>query len=496
MEKKYQELKNRLIEINDLESAMRLMHWDQSTYMPPGGAVVRGEQLSTISRIAHEKSIDPALGKLLDDLLPYEESLPYESDEASLIRIARRDYLRAVQVPPQLMAELYQHAAQTYQVWTEARPKNDFQATLHGLQKTLDLSRRLANCFPGYDHIADPLIDMADEGMNARSISALFAQLRAELVPLVQSALQREPADDSCLKQYFPGPEQLAFGRQCIEDYGFDFQRGRQDQTPHPYMITFAHGDIRITTRVDEYDLNNALFSTLHEAGHAMYEQGIDPNFDRTPLFNGASSGVHESQSRTWENIVGRSYGFWTHYYPKLQSQFPQQLGTVSLDDFYKAINKVQRSLIRTESDELTYNLHVMIRFDLELALLEGELALEDLPAAWHERYQSDLGLRAPDDIDGVLQDVHWFNGIIGGAFQGYTLGNIMSATFYNAALQAHPNIPAQIEQGQFATLHQWLRENIYQHGRKFTAEELIQRATDGPLTIEPYMAYLRTKFG
>ena len=240
----------------------------------------------------------------------------------------------------------------------------------------------------------------------------------------------------------------------------------------------------------------STLFSTLHESGHAMYEQGINMAFEGTPLAVGTSSGVHESQSRLWENMVGRSLGFWKHYYPALQAAFPAQLNNVSLDTFYRAINKVQRSLIRTDADEVTYNLHVMIRFDLELQMLEGNLAVKDLPDAWHARYQSDLGLRAPNDIDGVLQDVHWFAGGIGGAFQGYTLGNIMSALFYDQALAAHPDIPEQISNGEFDTLHTWLKDNVYQHGSKFTANELIEKVTGGSLTIEPYINYLRNKFG
>lgn len=261
-------------------------------------------------------------------------------------------------------------------------------------------------------------------------------------------------------------------------------------------MTKFSLGDVRITTRTKEDDLSEALFSTLHETGHALYEQGIDMSLEGTPLANGTSSGVHESQSRLWENLVGRSRGFWQHYYPKLQAAFPKQFSDVSLDTFYAAINKVQRSLIRTDADEVTYNLHVMIRFDLELALLEGTLEVKDLPEAWNGRYQSDLGLQAPSDVNGVLQDVHWYGGIVGGAFQGYTLGNVMSALFYNEALKAHPDIPNQIQQGQFGTLHTWLKDNIYSHGSKFTANELIERVTGGPLTIDPYIAYLKQKFG
>jgi carboxypeptidase Taq len=261
-------------------------------------------------------------------------------------------------------------------------------------------------------------------------------------------------------------------------------------------MVKFSLGDVRITTRVQERDLSDALFSTLHEAGHAMYEQGIHRAFEGTSLGRGTSAGVHESQSRLWENLVGRSRGFWQHYYPRLQAVFPGQLGDVPLDVFYRAINKVQRSLIRTDADEVTYNLHVMLRFDFELALLEGKLRVADLPDAWNARYESDLGLTPPNHHSGVLQDVHWFAGTVGGAFQGYTLGNVLSALFYDAALAAHPEIPGEIEQGQFATLHTWLRDNIYTHGAKFTADELVQRVTGRPMRIEPYIEYLRGKFG
>lgn len=495
MEDKLQELKNILWEVNDLNSAVAVLNWDQTTYMPPGGGAARGRQIATLSRIAQEKFIDPAVGRLLDDLRPYEESLPYDSDDASLIRVTRRQYERLVKVPPKLLAALSEHVSEAYGVWSRARPDNNFEMTRPYLEKTLDYSRQIANCFP-YEHIADPLIDFADYGMKAESVRALFAELREQLVPLVDAITSQEPADVSCLRQHFPEEQQLAFGVDIIKRYGYDFDRGRQDKTHHPYMTKFSIGDVRITTRVKEDDLSECLFSTLHEAGHALYEQGINPDYEGTPLDGGTSSGVHESQSRLWENLVGRSRGFWERFYPDLQKTFPTQLGKVPLDTFYRAVNSVQRSLIRTDADEVTYNLHVMIRFDLELALLEGTLEVKDLPDAWHARYEADLGLRAPDDRDGVLQDVHWYAGIIGGAFQGYTLGNIMAALFYDQALKAHPSIPAQIAQGEFGTLAGWLRDNIYRHGQKFTAPELIERVTGGPLTIEPYMRYLRTKFG
>jgi carboxypeptidase Taq len=490
-EPKLQQLKTLLHEINNLNSAAAVLQWDQTTYMPPGGAAARGRQLATLSRLAHEKFTAPEIGRLLDQL----DNLPDE-DDAALVRVARRDYEKATKVPPSFTAQLTEHQSRTYEAWTKARPANDFASVRPGLERMLDLSRQLANFFPGYEHIADPLIDYADYGMKASTVRKVFGELREQLVPIVTAITAQPVADDSCLRQHFPEQQQLGFGSEVAKRFGYDFQRGRQDKTHHPYCTTFSLGDVRITTRVKENEFGDALFSTMHEAGHAMYEQGIRREFEGTPLASGTSAGVHESQSRTWENLVGRSRGFWEFFYPKLQEAFPSQLKSVPLDKFYRAINKVARSLIRTDADEVTYNLHVMIRFDFELQLLEGKLAVKDLPEAWHERYKADLGIRAPDDRDGVLQDVHWYGGIIGGVFQGYTLGNILSAQFFEAAKRAHPLIESQIARGEFGELHYWLKENIYQHGRKFTANEIVERATGGPMTIAPYIRYLRRKFG
>jgi carboxypeptidase Taq len=496
MEAKLQELKARLTEAFDLNMVNALLNWDQSTYMPSGGAAARGRQMGLVAQLAHEKMTDPAIGKLLDDLRPYEESLPYDSDDASLIRVARREFERDTQVPSAFMARLQAHWAESFDLWTRARPANDFKMVQGALEKTLDLSRELANYFPGYEHIADPLINFADYGMKASDVRNIFTQLRDQLVPIVQAITSQAPADEACLHADYPAEQQMAFGMEVVKRFGYDVKRGRLDLTHHPFMTKFSLGDVRITTRVNTNDLSESIFSIFHESGHAMYEQGINMAYEGTPLASGASSGLHESQSRTWENLVGRSRSFWEYYYPQLQKAFPQQLKSVSLDTFYRAINKVQRSLIRTESDEVTYNLHPIIRFDLELQLLEGKLAVRDLPEAWRARYTSDIGITPPDDKDGVLQDVHWYAGFIGGSFQGYTLGNIMGAQFYAQALKQVPDIPAQIAQGNFEPLHTWLVQNIYQHGAKFTAGELVQRVTGGPLSIDPYIQYLKTKFG
>jgi carboxypeptidase Taq len=489
------DLKARLLEVNDLNHAAALLRWDQATYMPPGGAPARGRQMGTLSRLAHEKFTDPAIGRLLDQLERETASLPRDSDDAALVRVTRREFEQSVKIPTALVSEMTEHFAKSYQAWTMARPANDFEAVRPVLEKTLDLSRRIADCFPGYESIADPLIDFSDHGLKASTVRTLFSELRARLVPIVRAITSRPTADASCLAQFAPEAEQLAFGLQVIGSYGYDLARGRQDKTHHPFMIKFSLGDVRITTRVREDDLTDALFSTLHECGHALYEQGIRQELEGTPLAGGTSSGMHESQSRLWENLVGRSRGFWECFYPRLTAAFPRQLRSVPLDAFYRAINKVERSLIRVDADEVTYNLHVMLRFDLELDLLEGRVAVKDLPRVWRERIEADLGIPVPDDRNGVLQDVHWYAGIIGGAFQGYTLGNILSAQFFAAAVAAHPAIPQQIASGEFGTLREWLRVNIYQHGSKLTAPEVVERATGGPMTIAPYMDYLWKKF-
>jgi carboxypeptidase Taq len=490
------ELKGRLLEISDLSGAAAVLSWDQSTYMPAGGAPARGRQGALINRLTHERRTDAALGRLIDQLAPHGASLPPDSDDAALIRVAARDFAKSIRVPADFVERLSTHASATYDAWTRARQNDDFASLRPLLERTLDLSCEYAEFFAPYQHVIDPFIDDMDEGMTCAAVRALFAQLRAELVPLVRAVCDRPAADDSCLHGAFAEAPQLDFGLALATAYGYDLKRGRLDRTPHPFCTRFSGGDVRITTRVYPDDVTQALFSTLHEAGHGMYEQGVGAALDGTPLGSGTSAGVHESQSRLWENVVGRSRGLWQHHYPRLQATFPQQLGQVPLETFYRAINKVERSLIRTEADEVTYNLHIILRFDLEVAMLERRLAVKDLPEAWRARYQSDLGISPPDDRDGCLQDVHWFGGCIGGVFHSYTIGNVLSAQFYAAALRAHPEIPQEIGAGRFATLKGWLDENLYRHGRKYKADEIVRRATGEPMSIRPYMDYLNRKYG
>lgn len=496
MDTAFDELTARLAEHDDLRSAAALLRWDQATYMPEGGTVARGRQLATLERLAHERLTDPALARLLDRLAPLAAHAGEDSFGARLVRVARRDVERASRVPAAFVSAFARHRTELFERWTRARPANDFAAVAPLLARGVELSRQYAEFFAPFEHVADPLIELADPGMRASSVGALFAQLRAELVPLVEAIGSAAPADDRCLRQAFAEPEQLAFGMKMATAFGYDLTRGRQDKTHHPFQTKFSLGDVRITTRARPDYLPEALFGTLHEAGHAIYEQNIDRAFESTPLADAASLGVHESQSRLWENLVGRSLAFWRGQYPHLQSVFPSQLGSVPLETFYRAINRVERSLIRTRADEVTYGLHVIMRFDFELELLEGKLAVVDLPEAWRERARSDLGVTPTTDADGCLQDVHWYDGFVGGAFQSYALGNMMSAQFFEAALHSHPQLPQEIEAGRFDTLREWLGRHIHVHGRTRSADEIVLAATERPLSSRPYVDYLHAKYG
>ena len=489
-------LQNRLREINALRSASYLMYWDQATYLPESAGESRGEHLSILEKMAHELGTSDELGRWLEKLSDI--GADFDSFQASLIRVAKKDFARNLKVPGELSAEISRHGSVGYETWKKARVANDFSLVEPILEKTLVLSRKLSDCLreKAQTSVADPLIDLEDPGFSVDTLRPIFATLRKRLVPLLEKTAVRTDLDDSCLHQVFPEAEQIAFGEKIIRQLGYDFNRGRQDKTAHPFMIRFSSNDVRITTRVKENDLSEALFSTVHEAGHALYELGIASELDGSPLGRGASSGVHESQSRLWENLVARSLDFWQHFYPKLQIAFPKQLGAVSLKTFHRAINRVSRSLIRTDADEVSYNLHVMIRFDLELDLLEGRLGIRDLPEAWNERYRADLGLVPKHLSEGVLQDVHWFHGgVIGGVFQGYTIGNILSAQLFAAAQKDLPQLSDSIRRGEFSSLREWLKTHLHQHGRKYEGPDLIKRATGQTLDSSYYLNYLEKKY-
>lgn len=481
--------------IVDLRAAAGLLGWDQETHMPPEGAEARANQLATLARIVHRMFASPDTRSLLEAA---EQAGPYDpdSDEAGLVRITRRDFDKITKLPTEFVAERARARAISTQVWREARPTNDFAAFRPRLETMVDFARREADYLGYTDHPYDALLDNFEPGMTANEVRALFGRLREVIVPFVRSIVQRGPVVDAAfLSQDYDEAGQERFGLEVAQAFGYDLCRGRLDRSPHPFASGFSQKDVRITTRYRRDDPMSAIFGIFHEAGHAMYEQGVDPALERTPLSRGTSLGVHESQSRMWENLVGRSRGFWRHFLPRLQDVFPDQLRDIEVETFYRAVNIVRPDLIRVEADEATYNLHIMLRFDLELALLEGALKTADLPDAWNAKMQEYLGITPPDDRDGVMQDIHWSGGAIG-YFPTYTLGNVISVQLFEAAVRAAPAIPEEIGRGQFGSLLSWLREHVHRHGRKFFAKDLIKRATGAELSPEPYLSYLQQKFG
>jgi carboxypeptidase Taq len=496
MGERLEDLRTRLSVVVDLESAAELLGWDQQTYMPPGGARGRAMQLATLGRVAHERLVSDEMGAVLEAAEAEVEALDPDCDEVRIVRKARRDYDKARKVPPEWVGEFRRVTALAHQVWEKARAEADYGQFESRLREIVGLRRQYVDFFAPYDHVYDPLLDDFEPGMKTSQVKDVFGELRQEQIALVQDIVERgTPVDDSAVRQHFDEGKQWDFGMEVARAIGYDFERGRQDKSVHPFTSGFGSGDVRITTRFDPQFLNTALFGTMHEAGHAMYEQGIDPELDRTPVGQGSSLAVHESQSRMWENLVGRSHAFWKGFYPRLQEVFPSQLGTVDLGKFYRAINKVEPSFIRVEADEATYNLHIMVRFELEIALMEGTLDVADLPEAWNAKFNEFLGVTPPDDSQGVLQDIHWSGGMIG-YFPTYALGNLIAAQLWAKIEEDVHDLKRRIERGQFSDLLGWLRENVHRHGAKFEPVELLTRVTGSGLTAQPYLGYLREKFG
>lgn len=495
MEDKLQALKVRLGEISDLRKSASLLGWDQQTYMPPGGAAARAEQLATLQKTSHDWFTADEVGELLEALSSESAGWDYDMDEAALVRVTARDYEKARKVPSQLVAEFARVTALAYEAWNRARAQSNFSLFEPHLEKVVDLNVRLAEALGYEDHIYDPLLDQFEPEMKTARLATIFENLKTELLPFVQAISERTGAvDDSALHRTFEEQKQWGFGVQVIKDFGFDFDRGRQDKSVHPFTTSFSIGDVRLTTRVDPNYLPSALFGTLHECGHGLYEQGINSSLERTGLDDGASLGVHESQSRLWENLVGRSREFWSHYFPRLRQVFPDQLNDLDVETFYRAVNRVEPSFIRVEADEVTYNLHILLRFELENEMLEGKVKIADLPEAWNAKMQTYLGVVPPDDARGVLQDIHWSGGTLG-YFPTYSLGNLISVQFFDKARVDIPSLPDQIAAGRFDELLSWLRENIHRYGRKYTPVELVKRVTGNDLTASNYVAYIKAKF-
>jgi len=486
------DLKQRLAEIHDLERALGVLGWDQRTMMPPKGASARSEAAATLSGLVHERFVSDEIGRLLEEVAPLEEELGHDSDDASLIRITRRDWEKSRRVPAELAAAWAREGGKAHVAWLAAREENDFSVFLPALQRVHDVALRWAECMEPGDSPYDTFLDEYEPGMTTAEVKAVFDVLGPELAAIVREA--GEPADDSFLEGDFPIEIQQKFLAGILRDFGFEEGAYRLDPTVHPFATSFSRTDIRMTTRYKPTNLR-ALWAAMHEAGHGLTYQGVDPALGRTPLYGNASLGLGESQSRSWENLVGRSLPFWRGRYPELQRLFPQ-LAEVDLETWYRGINRVAPGLIRVDADEVTYSLHIILRFQLEQELVSGTLALADLPEAWSARMHELLGIDVPDDCRGVLQDVHWTRAAYG-YFPTYALGNALSVQIWRVVEQELPELDAQLEAGEFGPLYESLRERLYRHGRKFTPMETLERAIGADaIDPQPYLAYLREKVG
>ena len=494
MEEKLKRFKEILADAFDLNAVGMLLDWDQQVNMPSGGVEGRGYQSALIASLAHKTFTSAEVGRLLDELEPYAASLDPEADDACLIRVARREYAKLTLVPTQFVAELLRVTANAQQAWQEAREENDFPKFRPHLERIVDLRRRYADYFAPYDHVYDPLLDDYEPGLKTADVQAIFSGLRTQQVDLLKEIASRPQVDDSFIFLDYDEQKQWDFGVDVITRFGYDWKRGRQDRSAHPFTSHFGIGDVRITTRVHKDNVGSAVFSSMHEAGHALYEQGVAPALARTLLANGASMALHESQSRMWENLVGRSLPFWERFYPRLQQSFPGQLGGVDLWTFYKGINRVRPSFIRVEADEATYNLHIMLRLELEIALMEGRVLVKDLPEVWGTQMQEYLGVTPDNDSQGVLQDIHW-SGALFGYFSTYALGNLISVQLWEKINADIPDLEDQIRSGEFAALLGWLREKIHHHGAKFEPQVLVQQVTGSKIDPAPYLRYLRNKY-
>jgi carboxypeptidase Taq len=495
MQTAYAELRTRLREIATLASASATLSWDQETMMPPRAGPLRAEQLALLAGLVHERATDPGLGELIERC---EGDAALQADEAARasLREIRRDWERATRLPGALVREITETGSLAMEAWKEARAASDFAAFAPWLRKTVELARGKAEHLrvDSGAELYDALLDPFEPGMTAARLESVFAALRTGLAPLIRAAAEAEQPDDAPARVTTPVERQQAFNRGIAAAIGFDFDAGRLDSSAHPFCEGAGPGDTRLTTRYRPDGWMDALSSTLHEAGHGLYEQGL-PKGERwgEPLAESASLGMHESQSRMWENMVGRSEPFWRWALPRARAELGPALDGFGAENLFRAVNAVRPHLIRVESDEATYNLHIMLRFDLERALLRGDLAVGDLPGAWNERVRSDLGLQVPDDARGALQDVHWSMGAIG-YFPTYTLGNLYAAQLWEAIRRDLPELDAQTERGEFAPLLEWLRREVHAHGRRFPAEELCRRAAGGELRPEPLLRYLEEK--
>ena len=496
-------LTTKLLEITRINSAASVLSWDQETHMPAGGGEARAEQIAVLQGLAHDKlvspdierfltsTVDPGTGQAIDqpgDL--------WDEPSRSLLREIWRDFSRAKKLPSDFVVRLSRESSLAQQVWAEAREQKSFRQFLPNLRTILSLKREETQYLGYKDSPYDALLDVYEPGSTIAALSPMFAQLKARLVPLLKRVTQSpNQIDDSILRHSYDQARQLEFGRLVLIAMGYDFERGRLDLSAHPFTTSFHPTDVRVTTRVHEHELQSCLFSCIHEGGHGLYDQGLDQRYFGTPLGESVSLGIHESQSRMWENCVGRSRAFWRFFYPVLQQTFHHQLRGIDMEHFYGAINCVKPSLIRVEADELTYNLHIMLRFELEQLLVAGDLKPADVPGVWNEKFSQYFGLTVPNDSQGCLQDIHWSAGLLG-YFPTYALGNMYSAQFFEAARRDLGDLDVAFAGGQFRPLKQWLNEKIHRHGKRYPAKRLVELVTGTSLSHGPLVTHLKTKFG
>ncbi len=491
----YDSLLARLNEISHVGKAAAILDWDHQCYMPEGADEARAGMLATLGKLSHEMFVSDETRKLLESAEG--EGHAPGSDGALTLRAVRRDFDKSVKLPTKLVSDLARETALGHGVWAKARAEKDFAQFAPALEKILELTRQAGECY-GYDkqsgEIYDALLDNYEAGAKTSEVATVFEGIRPGLITLLNKIKAAPQVNFSCLERDFDEATQLKFAEGVAARLGFDFTHGRQDRAVHPFCTSFTRHDVRITTRTEKNWLPGALMGTIHETGHGLYEQGFDPKDDDTPLSDAVSLGVHESQSRLWENIVGRSRPFWHLFYPELKSAFPGVLDDVSEEGFWRAINRVEPSFIRVEADEVTYGLHIMLRFEIEREMLNGTLAVKDIPDAWNAKMESYLGITPPDDALGCLQDVHWSAGLIG-YFPTYLIGTALSSQLYEQALKDNPKIASDLVSGEYASLLGWLREKVHHPGRRYLPQELITRICGEPARSEPYIRYLNTKF-
>ncbi len=475
----------------DLQNAAAVLEWDQEVYMPSKGASFRGRQLATLAKQAHEMLTSDKYERILKSLL---DDKTLDETQQNNIRLSYDDFEKNKKLPSEFVEALSKQSSLSFNAWIKARQQNDYSIYAPELQKMIGLKRKQADLYGYEKHPYDALLDEYEKGATVAMLDPVFKMVQEQLTPFLKKIASAKQVDDTFFNRNYPKQAQWDFAIEVLKTMGYDMEAGRQDLSEHPFTTSFSPEDVRITTRVDENNFASLFWSSVHEGGHALYEQGLPTSEYGLPLGAAASLSIHESQSRLWENCVSRSYGYWKHFYPKLQGYFPQSLGDVSLDSFYRGMNQVVPSLVRTEADEVTYHFHVMIRYEIEKALMDGSLSPEDVSGRWNDMYQEYLGIRPKDDKTGVLQDVHWTHGSFG-YFPTYSLGSFYAAQFFEQAKKEIPGLDGQIEQAEFGNLLQWLRKSVHQYGRRYTSDELCRKITGRSLDFSSFMSYIEEKY-